>query len=113
MDSTQLRAAARIVAGGSDASCRRRRHEHAPAARALRPQPSKPPTPRRRLDAVPPPTAEGDALTVDIVTEATINRTVDEVAAYAADPSNAPDWYVNIKSVEWETPPPVEKGSRA
>ena len=49
---------------------------------------------------------------VDVVTEAVIDRPVAEVAAYAADPSNAPRWYVNIESVEWETPPPVEVGSR-
>lgn len=49
---------------------------------------------------------------VDVVTETTIDRPVDVVAAYAADPSNAPSWYVNIESVAWETAPPVSVGSR-
>ena len=49
---------------------------------------------------------------VDVVTEITIARPVGDVAAYAGDPSHAPDWYVNIRWVEWETPPPVEVGSR-
>ena len=34
------------------------------------------------------------------------------MAAYAGDPGNAPEWYVNISSVRWETAPPVVVGSR-
>jgi uncharacterized membrane protein len=49
---------------------------------------------------------------VDISTEVVINRPVDEVAAYAADPDNAPTWYVNITSVEWLTPRVIEVGAR-
>jgi len=51
-------------------------------------------------------------MTVDVQVETTITRPVDVVAAYAGDPTNAPDWYVNIKSVVWETSPPVTVGSR-
>lgn len=51
-------------------------------------------------------------MSVDILTEATIRAPLEAVAAYASDPSNAPEWYVNIESVEWETPPPAGVGSR-
>ena len=47
-----------------------------------------------------------------MLTEATIPAPVEAVAAYAADPTNAPTWYVNIESVEWETSPPAQVGSR-
>jgi len=49
---------------------------------------------------------------VDVLTETVIRRPRDEVAAYAGDPSHAPEWYANISSVEWQTPPPVAVGSR-
>ena len=51
-------------------------------------------------------------MAVDVLTETMIERPVDQVARYAADPSNAPEWYVKIESVDWKTPPSVEVGSR-
>ena len=51
-------------------------------------------------------------MAVDVVTESVIERPPAEVAAYAGDPSNAPDWYANIESVSWLTEPPVTVGSR-
>ena len=47
-----------------------------------------------------------------VVTQIVIARPLDVVSAYATDPSNAPEWYVNIDSVEWKTPPPVQVGSQ-
>ena len=49
---------------------------------------------------------------VDVSASTTIGRPVDEVAAFAGNPGNAPRWYANIRSVEWATPPPVGVGSR-
>ena len=51
-------------------------------------------------------------MTVDVVTEVEIECPRDEVAAFAADPANATAWYKNIKSVDWETAPPLVVGSK-
>jgi uncharacterized protein YndB with AHSA1/START domain len=49
---------------------------------------------------------------VDVLTEIEIARPREEVARYAAEPENAPDWYENIASVEWRSEQPLEVGSR-
>lgn len=51
-------------------------------------------------------------MAVDVITEVTIARPVAEVSTYAADPSNAPAWYANIESVDWQGPPVVAVGSQ-
>ena len=51
-------------------------------------------------------------MAVDVITETTIERPCADVAAYAGDPTNAPEWYANISSVRWQTEPPVRVGSR-
>ena len=49
---------------------------------------------------------------VDVRTEITIECPIEKVSHYAADPSNAPEWYVNIESATWKTQPPLQVGSR-
>lgn len=49
---------------------------------------------------------------VDVRTEAIIERPLERVAGYAADPAHAPEWYMNISSIAWHGPPGVRLGAR-
>jgi hypothetical protein len=49
---------------------------------------------------------------LDVSSNIIIERPIDEVATYAADPSTAPEWYVNIRAATWKTTPPLEVGSQ-
>src|ERR671931_1488766 len=51
-------------------------------------------------------------MALDVLTEIVIERPCEQVSAYAGDPSNALEWYANITSVRWQTPPPAAVGSR-
>lgn len=51
-------------------------------------------------------------MSVDVTATTVIERPIHEVAAYAGDPSHAPEWYERISSAEWLTDPPVRLGSR-
>jgi len=47
------------------------------------------------------------AVTTDII----INLPKEKVTEFAANPDNVPQWYVQIQSVEWQTPRPLQNGS--
>lgn len=49
---------------------------------------------------------------VDVLTEININCPIETVSEYAMNPDNAPEWYVNINSAEWQTPKPLTLGSK-
>lgn len=49
---------------------------------------------------------------IDVVCEIEIARPRAEVAAFVLDQENAPRWYANVESVEWETAPVVAVGAR-
>ena len=51
-------------------------------------------------------------MSVDVLTQIVIARPRAVVANFAANPDNAPNWYVNIKSAEWRTEPPLQVGSK-
>ncbi|WP_413305623.1 SRPBCC family protein [Bacillus sp. 1P10SD] len=49
---------------------------------------------------------------VDVLTDIIINCPYEKVADYAANPENAPEWYVNIKRAEWQSEKSVVVGAR-
>ena len=51
-------------------------------------------------------------MAVDVSTEIVIERPPGVVSVYACDPTNAPAWYANLKSIEWKSEPHVHVGSR-
>ena len=51
-------------------------------------------------------------MSVDVLVETTIELPSELVSGYASDPTHAPEWYANIRSVDWLTEPPVRVGSR-
>lgn len=51
-------------------------------------------------------------MSVDVLVETTIARSIESVSSFAGDPSNVTQWYANIRSITWRTPPPVALGSQ-
>jgi uncharacterized membrane protein len=49
---------------------------------------------------------------VDIESEILIDRPREEVAAFAADPDNAPAWYEHVERAVWRTPRPLAVGTQ-
>ena len=90
------------VAVACASCCRHAHHLH----------PNAPPDTRRHESCLAAARDGGGVMTVDVNATIVIERPIDEVSAYAGDPSNAPTWYRRITSAEWETEPPIALGSR-
>jgi hypothetical protein len=49
---------------------------------------------------------------VDVQSAVVIGAPLLDVAEFAANPSCAPFWHAHVRSVHWQTPPPLTLGSR-
>ncbi len=49
---------------------------------------------------------------VNVITTIEINTSLEKLADFVFNPDNAPNWYVNIKSVEWKTQKPLQIGTQ-
>lgn len=49
---------------------------------------------------------------VNVLTEIEIICPHDKVAEFASNPDNGPEWYENIKTVEWKSEKPLRVGSK-
>jgi uncharacterized membrane protein len=49
---------------------------------------------------------------IDVSTSIVIDRPIDEVSAFAANPENAPRWYKNIAAVEWKNATELRVGAQ-
>lgn len=58
------------------------------------------------------PLRKDEHMVVDVQVETIIDSPPERVALFAGDPTNAPTWYANIRSIDWQTPPPAAVGSR-
>lgn len=48
---------------------------------------------------------------VDVETSILLNVDIQSVSTYVSNPDHAPEWYDNIKSIEWKTEKPLQIGS--
>ncbi len=49
---------------------------------------------------------------VDVRTQITINKPLEEVATFVANPDNASIWYDNISSAQWQSPAVLKEGAQ-
>jgi hypothetical protein len=49
---------------------------------------------------------------VDVTTSIDIAAPLNKVTGYAMNQDHAPEWYANIKAIEWRTPKPMTLGSK-